>query len=200
MKNSLLLSCVFTFVFAWSSFGQTFDGYALYNLQNENVTYLIDKNQNIAHSWSCTVACNYTVLLKPNGNIVRGGKYGSNQLTGAAIGGMVQEIDPSGNVVWEYVYSDANHCSHHDLTLLDNGNVILTAWEVKTTAECTQAGVDSPSTDQWPTHFIELQQNGASADIVWEWHMWDHMIQDHDGTKDNFGVIADHPELMDINL
>ena len=89
MKNSLLLSCVFTFVFAWSSFGQTFDGYALYNLQNENVTYLIDKNQNIAHSWSCTVACNYTVLLKPNGNIVRGGKYGSNQLNGAAIGGMV---------------------------------------------------------------------------------------------------------------
>jgi hypothetical protein len=200
MKNSLLLSCVFTFVFAWSSFGQTFDGYALYNLQNQNTTYLIDKDQNIAHSWSSSVSCNYTVLLKPNGNIVRGGVYNGNQLTGAAIGGMVQEIDPSGTVVWEYIYSNADHCSHHDITLLDNGNVILTAWEVKTTSECTQAGVDSPSTDQWPTHFIELQQNGSSADIVWEWHMWDHMVQDHDGSKDNYGVVADHPELMDINL
>lgn len=38
MKNSLLLSCVFSFVFVWSSFGQTFDGYALYNLQNQNKT------------------------------------------------------------------------------------------------------------------------------------------------------------------
>jgi hypothetical protein len=200
MKNSLLLSFVFTFVFAWSSFSQTFDGYALYNLQNQNTTYLIDKDQNIAHSWSSTVSCNYTVLLKSNGNIVRGGVYNGNQLTGAAIGGMVQEIDPSGTVVWEYIYSNADHCSHHDITLLDNGNVILTAWEVKTTAECIQAGVDSPSTDQWPTHFIELQQNGSSADIVWEWHIWDHMVQDHDASKDNYGTVADHPELMDINL
>ncbi|MFT6983607.1 MAG: hypothetical protein ACJAUD_002386 [Crocinitomicaceae bacterium] len=201
MKNSLLLSFVFTFVFAWSSFGQTFDGYALYNLQNQNTTYLIDKDQNIAHSWSNSVSCNYTVLLKPNGNIVRGGVYSGNQLTGAAIGGMVQEIDPSGTVVWEYIYSNANHCSHHDITLLDNGNVILTAWEVKTAAECTQAGVQSPNNSgQWPTHFIELQQNGSSADIVWEWHIWDHFIQDYDASKDNFGVVSDHPELMDINL
>jgi hypothetical protein len=201
MKNSLLLSCVFAFVFSWSSIGQTFDGYALYNLQNQNTTYLIDKDQNIAHTWSNSVSCNYTVLLKPNGNIVRGGVYSGNQLNGAAVGGMVQEIDPSGTVVWEYIYSNANHCSHHDLTLLDNGNVILIAWEVKTAAECTQAGVANPNNNgQWPTHFIELQQNGSSADIVWEWHIWDHFIQDYDASKDNFGVVSDHPELMDANL
>ena len=53
-----------------------------------------------SHIHGITVACNYAVLLKENGNIVRGGKYNGNQLNGAAIGGMVQEIDPSGNVVW----------------------------------------------------------------------------------------------------
>ena len=202
MKHSLLLSCAFSCMFAWSSFGQSFDGYALYNLQNQNTTYLIDKDQNIAHSWSCAVACNYTVLLKPNGNIVRGGKYSGNQLTGAAIGGMVQEIDPSGTVVWEYIYSNANHCSHHDITLLDNGNVILTAWEVKTAAECTQAGVQSPNSNgQWPTHFIELEPDGiGGASIIWEWHMFDHFVQDYDSSKDNYGVVSAHPELMDVNL
>lgn len=201
MKNSLLLSGLFSLIFVGTSIAQSFDGYALYNLQNQNTSYLIDKDGNIAHSWSCAVACNYTVLLKPNGNIVRGGKYSSNQLSGAAIGGMVQEIDPAGTIVWEYVYSNSDHCSHHDMTLLDNGNVILTAWEVKTSAECTQAGVSSPATEQWPTHFIELEPDGAGgATIVWEWHMFDHLIQDHDNSKDNFGVVADHPELMDANL
>jgi hypothetical protein len=200
--RSLVLGGLLTFICVQSASAQSFDGYALYNLQNQNTTYLIDKNQNIAHTWSCSVPCNYSVLLKPNGNIVRGGVYSGNQLNGAAIGGMVQELDASANVVWEYVYSNSDHCSHHDITLLPNGNVILTAWEVKTAAECTQAGVQSPNSNgQWPTHFIELEPDGnGSADIVWEWHIFDHMVQDYDPSKDNYDVVADHPELMDINL
>ena len=199
MRNHLLAAAFMAV--AIFSFGQSFNGYALYNLQNQNTAYLIDKDGNIAHSWSCAASCNYTVLLKSNGNIVRGGVYSGNQLNGAAVGGMVQEIAPSGAVVWEYVYSNSNHCSHHDITLLDNGNVILTAWEVKTSSECTQAGVANPATQQWPTHFIELEPDGnGSAAIVWEWHMFDHLIQDYDASKDNYGVVSDHPELMDANL
>lgn len=183
-----------------SSFSQDFDGYALYNLQNNNTTYLIDADGNIAHTWSCAVACNYSVLLMESGNIMRGGIYSNNQLNGAAVGGMVQEIDPDGNVVWSYTYSNSEHVSHHDITLMPNGNVLLIAWEVKSVAECTAAGVDGPTTEQWPTHIIEVQQDGTGGEIVWEWHIWDHMIQDFDNTKDNYGVVADHPELMDINL
>ena len=116
---SLLLMSV---LFAGASMAQSFDGYALYNLQNNNTAYLIDKNGDIAHSWSCNVSCNYSVLLKENGNIVRGGVYSSNQLQGAAVGGMVQEIAPNGSVVWEYVHSTANYVSHHDISLMDNCN------------------------------------------------------------------------------
>lgn len=179
---------------------QSFDGYALYNMQNQNTAYLIDKDGNIAHSWSCSVSANYAVRLKEDGNIVRGGVYSGNQLNGAAVGGMIQEIDPSGNVVWEYVYSTSDHVSHHDFEILPNGNVILTAWEVKSTAELTQAGYDGANSEKWPTHFVELEPDGnGSATIVWEWHMWDHLVQDFDATKDNYGVVGDHPELMDIN-
>lgn len=181
-------------------FAQSFNGYALYNELNQNTTYLIDQNGNIAHSWSNSTSCNYAVRLKEDGNIVRGAVYSGNQLNGAAVGGKIQEIDPSGNVVWEYVYSGSDHVSHHDFEVLPNGNVILTAWEVKSVAELTQAGYDNPSDEKWPTALIELEPDGnGSATIVWEWHMWDHMIQDIDNTKNNYGVVADHPELMNIN-
>ena len=39
----------------------------------------------------------------------------------------------------------------------------------------------------------------AGGSIVWEWHLWDHLIQDYDPTKDNYGVVGDHPELIDVN-
>lgn len=30
--------------------------------------------------------------------------------------------------------------------------------------------------------------------------MWDHLIQDYDSTKDNFGSVREHPERFDINF
>ena len=100
MKSTLLVISLLATIFSWA---QEFNGYALYNRSNQSTAYLIDKDGGTAHTWSCTRPCNYTVLLKEDGNIVRGAVYSSNELSGAAIGGLVQEYDPSGDVVWEYV-------------------------------------------------------------------------------------------------
>ena len=179
---------------------QDFNGFALYNAQGSNTTYLIDENQNISHTWNMTTECNYTVQLKENGNLVRGTKNNGNILTGAAQGGRVQEIAPDGSIIWDYMYSDADHLSHHDLTLVGD-NVLITAWEVKTAAEVTAAGYTTTS-DKWPTHFIELEDDGnGGANIVWEWHVWDHMCQDIDASKPNYVAnISDNPELIDVNM
>lgn len=194
-----LSSLTFLLIFIGSTSAQTFNGYALYNLLNGNTAYLIDDNGNIAHSWSCSLSGSYTVLLKDDGNIVRTGVNSGNQFNGGAVSGIVQELDQNANVVWEFVYSDADHCSHHDITLLPNGNVILIAWEAKSAAELTQAGYDGASSDKWPTHLVEVQQNGSGGQVVWEWHIWDHMVQDFNASKDNYGVVASNPQLMDIN-
>ena len=31
-------------------------------------------------------------------------------------------------------------------------------------------------------------------------HVWDHLIQDFDPSKANYGDVEDHPELVDINF
>ena len=132
-----------TFIFPFFSvfcFSQNFNGFALYNSQVDNTTYLIDENLNIAHTCTLTTECNYTVLLKDNGNIVRGTKNNSqtggttNVLNGAASAGRVQEFDPSGNIVMDFIYSSNDVLSHHDICLIGD-NVLLTAWEVNTAAE-----------------------------------------------------------------
>jgi hypothetical protein len=177
---------------------QDFDGFTMYNGQNSSTTYLIDRNGDIAHTWSLPTNCNYAVLLKDNGNIVRGAVNNSNQINGAAVGGLVQEFDPQGNLVWEFTYSNTDYVSHHDITLVGE-NVLLTAWEVKSSSELQALGY-SDNAQKYPTHFIEVQQNGTGGEIVWEWHMIDHLVQDTDASKPNFGVVTDHPELMDINV
>ena len=182
---------------------QSFDGFALFNSSGSSTTKLIDKNLNIVHEWNTTTDCNYTVLLKKNGNLVRGTKYSGNILNGAADGGRVQELAPDGSIVWDFIYSDANHLSHHDMTLIGD-NVLLTAWEVKSATEVSAAGYTGNigNAGKWPTHFIELEPDGnGGANIVWEWHIWDHLCQDVDPNKPNYVTnISEHPHLIDINM
>jgi hypothetical protein len=196
IRNAIFL---FLGCFTLVSTAQDFDGYALYNLQNNSTAYLIDKDGNIAKSWECNNNANYSLFLKNDGNLVRQGVSTSAQLRGAAHGGILEEYDKDGNVVWSFTYSTADHQSHHDFTVLPNGNVLLTAWEVKSITELLAAGKSSTS-EKWPTHIVEVEQDGTGGKIVWEWHIWDHMIQDVENTKPNFGVVADHPELMNINV
>ncbi|NNE44241.1 MAG: T9SS type A sorting domain-containing protein, partial [Gemmatimonadetes bacterium] len=116
----------------------------------------------------------------------------------------VQRLDWDGNLLWEYVYSDSTKRHHHDIAALPNGNVLVLAWELKSTTEAIAQGRDPLLLFQqelWPEHIVEVQPVlPDSGVIVWEWHVWDHLVQDYDSTRANFGVVADHPELIDINF
>ena len=201
MKN--ILTYITLILSIQIGYSQSFNGFALYNKAGNQTTYLIDENENIAHTWNLNTECNYAVQLKENGNLIRGTKNNGNILGGAAEGGRVQEIAPDGSVVWDFIYSTDSTLSHHDLTLVGD-NVLLTAWEVKTSAQVNALGGNGGNSndESWPTHFIELEDNGqGGANIVWEWHIWDHMCQDVDPNKPNYvSNISDHPELIDINM
>jgi len=176
-----------------------FDGFALYNSANSTTSYLIDKDGAIAHRWTCPTQANYAMALRDNGNIVRGARYANNIINGAAVGGMVQELDPQGRVVWEFVYSTADHVTHHDLCLMPNGNVLLIAWMRQTLAELQAMGYTGNSA-KYPGRIIEVKQNGTGGEIVWQWEMKDRFIQYTDPAKPDHLPIEDHPERLDINV
>lgn len=112
----------------------------------------------------------------------------------------MQKVDWNNNVLWDFVYSTSSVCMHHDICPMTNGNVLIISYETKTAAEVTQAG-SSSSILMWPDKIIEVQPTGATTgNIVWEWHVWDHLTQNVNSTKDNYhSAIIDHPELLNIN-
>jgi hypothetical protein len=173
----------------------------LYVPMQSKYTYLIDKNGTIAHTWASNYYPGESVYLLDDGSILLTIKL---SLQGGGAGGGVQKITYDGMLVWNYRYYTSNYLSHHDIEILPNGNILMIAWESKTRAEAIAAGRDPnkiSGNGVRPDHIIEVKQTGPSTgEIVWEWHVWDHLIQDFDETKDNYGVIGEHPELIDINF
>ena len=87
---------------------------------------------------------------------------------------------------------------HHDIEPLPNGNILILAWEKKTANEAENMGATNLNTDEiWPEHIIELEKE--TNNIVWEWHAWDHIIQDTDPSLPNYGSISENPQRININ-
>ena len=143
-------------------------------------------------------------LLK-NGSIIRscfGGIY--SLFWGGGFTGRIEMIDWDSNKVWEFEYVNLTHCLHNDIEPLPNGNILMIVWERKTLDEALAAGcnTDLIAIGRFQIDcIIELEPiYPKGGKIVWEWHVFDHIIQDYDPTKENYGVVSEHPELVDINF
>jgi hypothetical protein len=183
------------------SFAQSYNGYTLYFPQGGTKAYLTDMTGNTYHTWTfnSNASTTYASYLLSGGILLRTVNHQGNSFIGGPISGEVQRVDWNGTVVWDYVYSTTNYCSHHDIHPMPNGNVLLIAYERKTASEVIQAGC-SQSIEMWPDKIVEIQPSGTNGGtVVWEWHAWDHLVQHHDATKNNYGVVASHPELLNIN-
>jgi hypothetical protein len=186
---------------------ESYDGYNLIFPHNQQNVYLLNNCGEIVHTWSDTVyKPGNTAFIQKNGDLVRAGGRGvqSNPQFHAGGGGeMVERRNWEGDLLWRYYYNDSINRMHHDFTVLPNGNILILAWERKTKDEAVAAGRDTNNlveNELWPEHIIEVKPVGSSdVEIVWRWNVWDHLIQDFDSTKANFGVVADHPELININ-
>ncbi len=177
-------------------------GYVLYDSRG-TMNVLIDRAGKVVHSWPVGDTST-SVYLLDNGNLLRCAKDPSpTDFKAGGQGGRIQEVSWDGEMLWDWTFANDKHWLHHDIQPLPNGNILAIAWESKSARECVYAGRRpdlTPEKGLWPTMIIEVQPlrpNGGR--IVWEWHMWDHMVQNHDSTKPNFGTPSEHPELIDVN-
>jgi len=176
-------------------------GYVLFAPLNSTTTYLIDKCGKEVHTWKSKYTPGQSVYLLPNGNLLRAAND-SNKIFQSA-GGRVMLYDWDSNVIWSFALRDSLQCLHHDVYPLPNGNVLALVWEKKTREQAIAAGRNPELLGSclWSEKIIELRPKGKSeAKIVWEWKAWDHIVQDYDPSKANYGKVAEHPERIDINF
>ncbi|MCA8956312.1 MAG: aryl-sulfate sulfotransferase [Planctomycetes bacterium] len=178
-------------------------GYTLFAPWNSTSTYLIDLRGRRVNTWNSTFTPGMVCYLLPGGDMVRCGYTANPAFPAGGQGGVVEVFDWNGKLKNWYRHSDATACLHHDIQQLPNGNFLMIAWELKTGAEAIAAGRDPASMadgELWPEKIIEVQLDPAGGGkIVWEWHVWDHLVQDFDATKPNYGSVGGHPELIDLN-
>ncbi len=181
----------------------SYQGYTLFNSGISESTYLIDNCGREVHSWNSQHQPGIAVYLLPNGHLLRTIKVSTTIFNGGGSGGGLEILDWDGNVVWSYNLSDDTIHQHHDVEYLPNGNILVLVWEHHSPTEAEGLGMTgvNQSTGAWGERIIEIKPIGQDdAEIVWEWSVWDHLVQDVDQGLPNFGAISDHPHRLDINV
>ena len=179
-----------------------FPGYTLFAPGRSETTYLIDNCGHLQYIWQSAFLTAGSVELLENGSVMRSCNFenGSSLIAGGASGG-IEVVKKDQQIDWAFEYSNDTVRLHHDFEVLPNGNVLMIAWELKTQQQAIDEGRDPlliGGSGLWPEHIIEYDPLVDS--IVWRWNAWDHIVQDLDNSKPNFGVIADHPELFNLNF
>jgi hypothetical protein len=186
---------------------KAYDGYLLFAPKQYTSTYLINNEGRVVHKWSASkYPPGQSVYLLENGNLLRSCMTKGQLSSGGGEGGRVEEYDWDDNLVWQLDFSTATYMQHHDIRILPNGNLLMLVIEKKTYAECIAAGFN-PSKFQpeiaqkgmmLPDYVVEIQPTKPiGGTVVWEWHTWDHLIQDYDASKANYGVVKSNPQLID---
>lgn len=182
-------------------------GYTLIYPHSQPNVYLLNACGEIVHRWDDDtdfVPGNIAYLM-PNGDLFKAKRSQSNNsashISAGGAAGIVELRDWDNNLLWRTDILDSMERAHHDIAPLPNGNVLVLAWEVLSIQDQIANGRDTSivgNTEMWPEFIREY--NPKTDSIVWEWHTKDHLIQDFDSTKLNYGILKDHPELVDINV
>ena len=214
MKNLLYL-IITTFLFSQPS--EPYAGYVLYTPGGGGggggnaTTYLRDVDNSVYNSWSHTTGAASMPYLHPgnepgfeNTLLYYPCKSNNPTMSTGGTGGRVEIYNWEGEKLWSYELSNTIYQHHHDIDVLPNGNILMVAWERLYSSDWQalgRASVNNSLNQLWATTIFEIEPNLSTggAEIVWEWHITDHLIQDVNSSLSNYGNISENPQLMDIN-
>lgn len=179
-------------------------GYVMFPVANSGATYLINRKGEVVHQWKGTYSA-FNPYIMDDGSIV----VGENDPDYPVFGfggpyGRIQKISWDGKILWDFEYADTIEILHHDFAVKPNGNILALAYETISYDDALAMGRAAhltPHSGPWLEKIIEIAPDGLQGGkIVWEWHVKDHLIQDLDANKSNYGDLSAHPELISFNI
>ena len=183
------------------------DGYNLMYPNKQNSVFLINDCGQIINQWidpdSASIPGTMAYLTS-NGELLKS-KFSSELLPFASfgaggVGGAIEKYSWDNELLARMIIADSFMIQHHSLEIMPNGNVLAIAWQNYNEQEIIESGFDTIVNNQsnlWFETIIEISSDLDS--IVWQWNSFDHIVQDFDSSKSNYGVVAEHPERININ-
>ena len=176
-------------------------GYVLMEPLDSAQSFLVNTDKEIVATIEGPLYPLYTQIL-PNGNrLLNSFSQTTTFNDNGGSAGCIEEISADGEVLWRININTDTYIQHHDVIKLENGNILAMTWEISSTQEAIALGRNpefvAENGEFWWDGIIEV--NPHTREVVWEWNTKDHLIQDFDPSKPNYGVIADHPERININ-
>ena len=186
-----------------------YQGYVLYSPQRNGDIFLIDNEARVVKQWTLDNEVREAFILE-NGNIVVLSGIRQEDLDTTYISedfyngstGKIIEMNWDGEIIWEYELIEPKYRAHHGVTVLPNGNFMLIAWSYRTIEEAIEMGLNVEAYgDEFdfvlPDAILEIERE--TKEIIWQWDSWDHLIQNFDPDKPNYGNPKDFPGRIDIN-
>lgn len=179
---------------------QQWNGLTYVSNNSSTTGRLIDTNSVVVKTYTFSGGTGYSTHFLPGGNFFRSVANTGNVLVGGGMTGRIQKLDYNGALLWDYTYSSSTYCLHHDICPLPNGNVLVISYDVYTAAQVAAAGGSFNGT-MWSEKVMELKPIGTnSAQVVWEWKVWDHLVQNTNSSAANYQTsIVNNPQLLNIN-
>ncbi len=183
---------------------QVAPGYLLYSPSSSNKAFLIDNCGYVVNEWTFDGSSNFSgTYLLEDGSIAKLNLQGGGGSAAAYGDACFEHRDWDNNLLWYYCGEGRYEGIHSDLYHLPNGNFLALVQDPHSASEAIQMGVNPNNVgNSFNTEsVVEFMPIGTDdAEVVWEWHLWDHLVQDFDATKPNYGVISDFPHRYDANI
>lgn len=148
------------------------------SVEAEGTVYLVNVHGEVVHKWEMDSRPGFYAQLLPNGNLLYSGVSVTDKQIPIHHGGVLQEINWDGDVVWSY----ENDYMHHDFNMLPSGNIAALVYQQMpvSLSEQVQGGVPGTEMEDgsmWADSIIEVDREG---NIVWRWDSWEHLdpVQD----------------------
>ena len=180
------------------------------DMQKSQRTFLMDGHGRISHEWytsdrhpEATVA-----YLLPDGNLLKTTCKNSWIVMDGQfpIGthGWVSIFAPDSSVVWHWKHFElGKEALHHDIEMMPNGNILVISWSMVPAEEARSLGWKQQGRRERivfdKIYEVRPDLENGGAEIVWQWAMQDHIIQDTDPGLPDFGNPAEHPGRIDLN-
>lgn len=206
----LLFIGIFLFVYSYSysqnllgtrvHTPEAHDGYTLITPSMSHKSFLINNCGEVINEWESPNISETATYLTPEGHLIK--TCISEKPTGLQFygkGGLIEMWSWDNELLWYYDFNSLTETTNHDIAIMPNGHLLVLFSRLINEDIAKELGKTSNG-PIYATVVKEIKMIGTDQmEVIWEWDVADHFIQDRHSDKPNYGIIQDHPQRLNIN-